>query len=339
MASAIVLFSGGMDSLITVRLLQEQGVAVTGLHIVTPFHNVADVASEYAKLVGIEMVVATLGDDYLTLIQNPQWGYGKAINPCIDCRVEMCRVAKELMIERNADFVATGEVNGQRPNSQKHHQLDLITRESGLDGRLVRPLSAKTLPITRPEEEGIIDRNRLLAFTGRARRPLIRLAHELGIRVTPQPSVGCLLCEKSYAPKLRDLFRYNKQPTVWDIDLLNSGRHIRIDETLKVTVARNEAHCKQQEALFKRDDRQPAILLTPENFFGPSAVLTGSGIASRDVANMIALGGSLILRFTPPEKRAVSPLVVRTIFGDRETCDVVTGSTLADQYHVIGEAT
>lgn len=348
--SAIVLFSGGLDSLIAARLLQEQSIDVIGLHIVTPFHNVADVARKHAAMIGIEMVVTTFGNDYLPIIQEPQWGYGKAVNPCIDCRVAMCRAAGDLMRQRGADFVATGEVVGQRPNSQKHHQLDLITRESGLGGRLVRPLSAKALAITPPEVEGVVNRERLQAFSGRARRPLMRIAHALGIRIAPQPSVGCLLCEKSYAPKLRDLFRHTPKPTVWDIDLLNSGRHLRFDATLKVTVARNVHHCEQQEALQQRPDRRPAFLLIPENFFGPSAMLTGTAVerwSAGDIDNVdeltpmretiLGLGGGFLLRFTPPAKRVAPPILVRVLAPDgSDTIEPIAANDALEAYRVIG---
>ncbi len=300
-----MLFSGGLDSILTVRALQRQGIECILLNVATPFHDCSLHAAERAAALGAELVVHRTGEDYLRLIANPQWGYGKAINPCIDCRILMCRVAKQLMEERGAVLVATGEVAGQRPNSQKQHQLSLISRESHLAGRLVRPLSAKVLAETVPEREGMVDRERLFAFNGRGRVGLIRLARELGVKKIPQPSTGCLLCEKSYAPKLRDLFKYEPQPRVWDIDVLHAGRQLRIDPEIKCAIGRNEAQCDRLQELFHREDRRPSILSVPENFNGPVVLLIGPD-SKRDAPEKwdaaLRLAGSLQLRFTPKSK-------------------------------------
>lgn len=346
MSCAIVLFSGGLDSIIATRLLQAQGIRVVGLNIVTPFHDVSEVAQKWANELQIELIIERLGDEYLSLIAAPQWGYGKGMNPCIDCRVAMCRVAGRVMHECGGDFVATGEVTGQRPNSQKRHQLDLIERESQLNGRLLRPLSAKTLEPTQPEIAGLVNRHKLFAFTGRSRRALMRLARELGIQHFPQPSVGCLLCEKSYAPKLRDYFKHAKNPNVWEIDLLNSGRHLRIDETLKCTIARNQTHCENMEKLIVRADRRRAFFMIPENFFGPAAMLTGAAIENFDRADtareteLVQLLGTLILRFTASEKYAAKytgeNATACFIFDDETKIVRIIPDESAQNYRVIG---
>ena len=301
----IVLFSGGLDSMLATRVLQQQNFEVIGLNFVTPFHDASADAQKRAEMFDIELVVHYTDDSYLRLVAKPQWGYGKAINPCIDCRVEMCRVAKKLMEQRQAAFVATGEIAGQRPNSQMQHQLNLIARASKLDGLLLRPLSAGVLPTTKVEQDGMVDRSLLHRYTGRGRGRLIALAHRYGIQKIPQPSTGCFLCEKSYAPRLRDLFAHEPNPTNWDADVLNAGRQFRISPTVKGAMGRNEEHCNRLAALFERSDAKPSTLFVPDNFLGPSLLLVGptsETCSAKEFEELLRLGGSLVLRFTNPAK-------------------------------------
>lgn len=305
MTKAVVLFSGGLDSLLTVRILQAQGIEVIGLHLATPFQDPSPEAAQWAGKFGIEIVTRRFGREYLDMIANPRYGYGKALNPCIDCRIMMLKAAAELMSERGADFVATGEVAGQRPNSQKLHQLNLITRMSGLGGKLLRPLTAKTLPPTEMENSGLVDREKLFSYTGRSRTKLIRRAKaDFGIHPIPQPSTGCLLAEKSFAPRLRDLLKRNPHPTLWDAEALRFGRHLWFDSRLKAVVSRREADGKQIVSHFHRSDRSPSILLTPENFMGPTVLLIASPDTEPFTGGDIALAGALLLRFSNPAKIA-----------------------------------
>ena len=305
MTKAIVLFSGGLDSLLTTRVLQAQGIEVIGLHLGTPFQEPSPQAAVWAEKFGIEMVTRRFGAEYLKMLAHPQWGYGKALNPCIDCRIMMLQAAAELMREKNADFVATGEVAGQRPNSQKLHQLELISRKSGLGGKLLRPLSAKTLPPTEMEESGLVDRDQLFSYTGRSRSQLIRRAKtQFGIHPIPQPSTGCLLAEKSFAPRIRDLLKRNPEPSLWDAQALLFGRHLWLDERIKAIVSRRESDGKRTVAHFKREDRSPSFLMTPENFMGPSVLIIASPGSAPFTDDDYALAGSLMLRYTNPEKVA-----------------------------------
>lgn len=329
MAGAIVLFSGGLDSLLAVRALQEQEIQVTGLNIVTPFQDGSDEARQRAESMKIELVTRSLGNEYLTMLEHPRWGVGKGVNPCIDCRIAMLCEAKKLMEERGADFVATGEIVGQRPNSQMMHQLNLITRESGLGKKLVRPLSAKVLPATEPEETGLLDREKLLACTGRGRTGLIALARRrFQISSIPQPSTGCLLSEKSFAPRVRDLLAHKPNPTAWDARLLKIGRHFRINDQTKAVVARRQADCDALKTLFADPAKSRSALFVPENFNGPALLLVkegklgnlGDAVDSNTVSesgnmdasdnadpfddSLRAIAGGLILRFDKPAKRA-----------------------------------
>ena len=309
---AIVLFSAGLDSLLVSRILQEMGIEVIGLNICTPFHDSSVKAAYWAEKLQIRLVVRHFTDDYIDILSNPKWGYGKGLNPCLDCRIKMCQAARELMEAENADFVATGEVAGQRPNSQKIHQLNLITRESGLKGKLLRPLSAKVLPPTDMELDGTLDRDRLYSFTGRYRVRLIGLAKRTyGISTIPQPSSGCLLCEKSYVPKLRDLIRYKRNITLWDTQVLAAGRQIRIDEQTKCVVGRRESDCHQLEELYRSPNRSRSVLLYPNNYLG-AAVLLICNLAPdfdsteteirEELKPVLRKAGALMLRFSKPEK-------------------------------------
>ncbi|MBO7726631.1 MAG: hypothetical protein J6S40_09235 [Thermoguttaceae bacterium] len=305
MTKAIVLFSGGLDSLLTTRILQSQGIEVIGLHLGTPFQDISPEAAVWAEKFGIEMVTRRFGAEYLKMLANPHWGYGKAVNPCIDCRIMMIQAAAELMRERGADFVATGEVAGQRPNSQKLHQLELISRKSGIGGKLLRPLTAKTLPPTEMEEAGLVDREKLFSYTGRSRSQLIRRAKtQFDIHPIPQPSTGCLLAEKSFAPRIRDLLKRNPEPSLWDAEALLFGRHLWLDERIKAIVSRRESDGKKTVAHFKRPDRSPSFLMTPENFMGPSVLIVASPGSAPFTDDDYALAGSLMLRYTNPEKVA-----------------------------------
>lgn len=302
---AIVLYSGGLDSMLATRILQRQGIEVIGLNFVTPFHDDSESAKKTAKELGIELTVSRTGDDYMKLIAHPKWGYGKAVNPCIDCRIEMLNIAKRLMKERNASFVATGEIAGQRPNSQMQHQLNLISKESGLDNYLLRPLSATVLSPTEPEIQGWVNRKKLYGFTGRGRGRLISLGKDFNVPDLPQPSTGCFLCEKSYAPRLLDLFKYESEPTDWDAELLNVGRQIRINSKVKVVLGRNKEHCDRLADLFRHPAARPSILFIPETFNGPTNLMVGpdpNSDSSEDFQHYLKLGGALILKHTNPTK-------------------------------------
>ncbi len=340
MTKAIVLFSGGLDSLLVVRILQQQGIEVVGLYVATPFHDASEYARGRAEQLGIKFVLRKTGDDYLKMIAAPRFGYGKALNPCIDCRIEMCRFAKELMEVEGADFVATGEVAGQRPNSQKQHQLVLIARESGLCGKLLRPLSAKVLGPTTPENEGLVDRTQLYAFTGRGRIQLFSLARKLEVGKIPQPSTGCLLCEKSFAPRLNDLFKHCNDPTGWDIEVLGGGRQMRISPTIKCAMGRNEENCLHLQKIFELPDAKPSILVVPENFNGPTTLLVGpkpEDYSPEDFEALLDLAGSLTLRFTNPNKYDAENAVVTVKYGREKVLRKIRPDVASEQFKVLQE--
>lgn len=314
---AVVLFSGGLDSILAASLLKSQGVEVVGLNMITPFHDCSQESIERAQEIGIELVVRRFGEEYMQMVAHPKWGYGSNCNPCLDCRTAMCREAKKLMEEIGADFVATGEIAGQRPNSQKIHQLNLISRESGLTGKLLRPLSAKVLTRTEMEIEGDLDRTKMKSFTGRSRVQLASYARSaFGIKSIPQPSSGCVLCENSYAPRIRDMLKYKDVPTIWDAKVLAWGRRLRIDENAYCVVARRSSDCEALDRLFKSPDRSRSVLLYPENYMGASVLLVldeapefddDDPQISEKLAAYIQTAGSLALRFSNKAKYDAAP--------------------------------
>jgi tRNA U34 2-thiouridine synthase MnmA/TrmU len=244
---ALALFSGGLDSILAVKVIQQQGVDVLAINFTSPFFGCSPVldgepvAARYARRYDIPFRSIQLGTDFLEMLRHPRYGYGSALNPCIDCKTFMLRCAGELLAELKADFVITGEVVGQRPMSQRHDTLRLIERDCGLGGLLLRPLSAKFLKITIPESEGWVKREELPALRGRGRKDQMRLAAELGVDEYPVPGGGCLLTEQSYIPKVQDLLDHQTVPLVRDFELLRTGRHFRLSERCKAVVGRDNS--------------------------------------------------------------------------------------------------
>jgi tRNA-specific 2-thiouridylase len=253
---AIALLSGGLDSLLAIAVVRAQGVKVEALHFYTGFsveerrRRLGQQSDAYGEEVrrsgarlGVSVRIVDVSQEYLAVALHPQYGYGAHVNPCVDCHLFMLRKARQRMAQEGADFVITGEVLGQRPMSQHRNALHLLERESGLEGLLLRPLSARLLSPTIPEKRGWVDRSRLYAFQGRSRKPQMQLAEELGIREYPQPAGGCLLADENYARRFRDAIAFADAEalTLDDMMLLAIGRHFRISEHAKCIVGRDEA--------------------------------------------------------------------------------------------------
>jgi len=241
---ALALLSGGLDSTLALRIILDSGFEVIGLNMKTPFCTCDGkkgvcYSSKYADEFGIKLIRIFGGEDYLEIVKNPKYGYGKNLNPCIDCRVYLFRKAKEAMEKVGATFIFTGEVLGERPMSQRLDALGLIEKESGLQGKVLRPLSAKLLEPTLPEKEGIVDRSRLLALQGRSRKIQIQLAQDYQIKDYPCPAGGCLLTDENFARRLKDSFQHNED-SLRHIDLLKVGRHFRLPTGAKLIVGRDE---------------------------------------------------------------------------------------------------
>jgi tRNA-specific 2-thiouridylase len=278
-ARALCLVSGGLDSALAARLMLDQGVEVSGVHFIIPFGRRAKrkgdlPARRVADSLGIELVVVPLGEEYLEIIRHPKHGYGANVNPCIDCRIYMLRMAGEIMRRGEMDFIITGEVVGQRSMSQRTDTLRMIEKESGLEGYILRPLSAHLLPASRPERENVISRESLLAIRGRSRRELLKLAEDKGISGYSPPAGGCLLTDPGYARRVRDLLEHDML-ALHDIDLLSIGRHFRLPNGAKLVVGR---HKNDNDTLRDLAEDSDWLLTTPD-IPGPTAVMRGPGTA------------------------------------------------------------
>jgi len=244
---AIALYSGGLDSALAILLMQHQNIEVTALTFLTHFGcSISDKSScggdpyPTAEKFGFTVKLMHLGDKFIDIVVNPKYGYGKNMNPCIDCRILMLKEAKRFMELVNADFIITGEVLGQRPKSQRRDSMNIVKRDSNLNGLLVRPLSGKLFPETLPEKNGLIDRNRLEDISGRSRKRQIELARRFGLEDYSTPAGGCLLTDPSYSRRLKDLLEHSSSLDLNDINLLRIGRHFRLNEHTKIIVGRNE---------------------------------------------------------------------------------------------------
>jgi tRNA-specific 2-thiouridylase len=241
---AIGLLSGGLDSTLAVKLMIDQGVYVTAFNMITPFctctrKGCTHEAGKVAKQFGIPVKIIAVGEDYIEMIKHPKHGCGSNMNSCIDCRIFMFKKAKAYMEEIGARFIFTGEVLGQRPMSQHRRAMNLIEKESGLQGLILRPLSAKLLSPTIPEEQQWVDREKLLDIQGRRRLPQIELAKKIGVKDYPCPAGGCRLTDPQFAKRLKESFDH-REDTIRDIQLLKYGRHFRLNSGAKVIVGRDE---------------------------------------------------------------------------------------------------
>jgi tRNA-specific 2-thiouridylase len=271
---ALSLLSGGLDSILATALILNQGIDVEAVNFVSPFctnKKGGCGAVEAAKQLGIPLKVVSVGNEYLKMVRKPKHGYGRNMNPCIDCRIFMIKKAKKYAKEIGAAFIFTGEVLDERPMSQHFKAMRIVEEGSGLKDRLLRPLSARLLPETVIEKKGLAKREKLLDIRGRSRKPQIKLAEEFNIADYPCPAGGCLLTYKEFANKLRDLFRHRKRCSMSDVALLKVGRHFRFGEN-KIIVGRNEAENKILTAKKMRYDYYFEV----PDVGGPITVIQGS---------------------------------------------------------------
>jgi hypothetical protein len=289
----VALLSGGLDSMLAIRIMQEQGIDVEALNFKTVFTCCQDMAAQTARDLGARLTVVGQEDDYLDLVKNPKFGRGKGANPCIDCRIYMFDKAKVFMQQVGADFIVSGEVVGQRPMSQKRRDLDAISYHADLEDLLLRPLSAKLLHPTLPEGEGWVDREQLYDIQGRSRKRLIELAHQYGLKDIPTPSTGCALTEPLFSKKVFDLIAAPGESQRWDYETLKIGRHFRYDERTKVIIGRDNRENDHLLYMHELPDANSTVAIFPENFSGPRALLIGP---ATDEA--VQYMGGLVLRYS-----------------------------------------
>jgi tRNA-uridine 2-sulfurtransferase len=274
---AIALLSGGLDSTLAARVIIDQGIELEALNFMTVFCNCTNkgetcLASQKAvDTLGIPLKVFNVSEEYLSVVKQPKHGYGSNMNPCIDCRIFMLKKSKDYMESSGASFLITGEVLGQRPMSQRRDAMRLIEKEAGLNGLILRPLSAQFLSPTVPETEGWVDRQKLLAIQGRSRKPQIRLAEEFGIRDYPCPAGGCLLTDPQFAKRMKDLIAHAPDFTLNDVHLLKTGRHFRLSPRLKLVVGRREEENLKIKTFARDEDTMVSVVGHP----GPLSLLRG----------------------------------------------------------------
>ena len=270
---ALGLCSGGLDSMLAGLVLRRQGVEVEWVTFETPFFS-SEKARKASLLCNIPLVVKEITPIYLEMLKNPAAGYGKYMNPCMDCHSLMFRLAGEIMQAENYDFLFSGEVLGQRPMSQTRPSLRYVEKNSGFDGFILRPLSAKRLPETIPEKKGLVNRDLLLDFTGRSRKPQIELAREFHLTDYPAPAGGCRLTDKGYSIRLKDLFDHHADFQKRDLELLKYGRHFRLDRETKIIVGRMQEDNKHILQYFSPETD---TLLNVIDAPGPVVLIPGSG--------------------------------------------------------------
>ena len=268
---ALGLCSGGLDSILAARMLQDQGIMVEWVAFETPFFS-ADNARRASINNKIPIIVKDITDLYLPMLKNPPCGYGKNMNPCMDCHALMFRIAGEMMAETGSDFLFSGEVVGQRPMSQQKKSLRYVEKNSGFDGSILRPLSAKLLPETPMEQNGLVDREKLGDLSGRGRKPQMEMAKRFGVTDYPSPAGGCLLTSVGYSSRLRDLFEHQEAFTVTDLEYLGYGRHLRMEDRVKIIVGRNQGDNASLLGLYRPDQD---ALLQVKSFSGPVTVIPG----------------------------------------------------------------
>ena len=294
---AVSLLSGGLDSILATRIVQDQGVDVLAVHFVTPFFGddkrgrEAEVEALYRERYGIRVRIVDVSDEFLEVVGSPRYGYGKNFNPCIDCKIFLVSKALEIMRAEGARFLITGEVLGQRPMSQRRDAMNAVARRSGARDIILRPLCARLLPVTAPERHGWVDRKKLLGLRGRSRKPQMELAARLGIGDYPTPAGGCYLTDPTLADRVRRYFESTppEKRSADDLRLLLHGRPFRLPGGSLLTMGRNQGENRALQRLFRPGDRYLKAVGVP----GPLGLLRPR--SDED----LPLAASALLRYCP----------------------------------------
>lgn len=280
---AVHLYSGGLDSMLAACLIKQQGIEVIAVHFISPFFGNVEKAGDTARRLGLEFLPVQLGPDYLEMLKKPVYGYGKNFNPCIDCHAFMFRQASNVMKEKEASFLISGEVLGQRPMSQNKNAIQSVDKLSGCKGLILRPLSAQLLPETIPAREGWVDVDKLAAISGRSRKPQMEMAQSLGISDYPSPGGGCSLTQENYGKRLRQYLNLKPESSLNELAILSYGRHFMLDEHTLLVVGRNQAENNQINGLASPGD----ILVKTQERPGPLGLMRGPSV-NEDEARRLA---------------------------------------------------
>ncbi|MFH1689547.1 MAG: hypothetical protein ABIE42_04835 [Candidatus Eisenbacteria bacterium] len=339
---AVGLLSGGLDSTVAIQLMLDQGIEVSAFNIVTTFccctprASSCSSAAAAVKKLDVDLKVVNVTEEFLPIVANPKHGHGSGMNPCLDCRILMFRKAREYMEEIGASFIVTGDVLGQRPMSQRRDAMRLIDRESGLTGYVVRPLSAALLEPTVPEREGWVDREKLLAVSGRSRRPQMELAKEMGLKDYPCPAGGCLLTDPTFAQRLRDLLRHVGELRSEDAALLKMGRHFRLSPAAKAVVGRDQKENHQLGNQLRDGDYaleisgQPGPLTLVRGDVADDELAVAAAITSRYgksggrtpttvLCRRVGDGAAVSMSVDPVDRDSIKPLMIGVEGADKES--------------------
>jgi len=270
-ARALILFSGGLDSILASLILKEQKIKLLGITFKSYFFS-EEQAKKVAREINLRLKIIDFSEKHSKIVKKPKYGYGRNLNPCIDCHILMLKKTKEIMKKKKFDFVATGEVLAERPMSQSKKNLLLIRKKSSLNNYLLRPLSAKLLEPTVPEKKGLVNREKLLAIAGRSRKEQIKLAKKYGLKEYPTPAGGCLLTDSAFSQRLKDLLQIYPKCSGNDIQLLKYGRHFWQDKT-KIIIGRHKEENEKIKKLAQNND----ILIEMKNYPGPLTLIRNYG--------------------------------------------------------------
>lgn len=330
---AISLISGGLDSTLATKMILDQGVDVVAVNFVSPFcrFDEKDSCRREAKFVAEELQVpfkiVKLEEEFLEIVRAPKHGYGSNMNPCIDCRILMLKKAKEVMRELGASFIITGEVVGQRPMSQKKNIMRMVLKEADAVGIVLRPLSAKLLEPTMPEEKGWVDRNKLLEIDGRGRKVQMEMAENFNIKDYPCPAGGCLLTDPAFSKRVKDLVRH-KNLTLDSAEKLKYGRQFRLSEDAKIIVGRNESD----------NEKLSSLVSDPDVFFAPEEEVSGAsglGCGNFNDREVVLLAARIVARYFDKQKDASCARVVVSTKGRHEILEVEPFSDVEAKKYLI----
>lgn len=302
--NCLALFSGGLDSILACKLMQSQGLKVLGVHYLSPFFGDLHKAKHWQEIYGIDILPLDVSSDFInSVLLHPKHGFGKYLNPCIDCKFFMLKKTKELLSYFGAQFIITGEVLGQRPMSQRREVMNLITKEAGVNGFLLRPLSAGFFPTTPMEASGLVNRDQLLRIKGRSRKQQLKLAEEFNLQELPTPAGGCLLADPECSKRFLSLFKYLDSPRPQDFQLCKVGRQYWYGFHWLV-IGRNQTD--NQNLLEIVEDRD--IIFKLAHIPGPIAI--GRQLTEEWSNDIVISAARFMLHFSPKALNSEVPVTV-----------------------------
>lgn len=328
MVRALAMISGGLDSILAAKLIKEQGIEVIGICFKSYFFNEEN-AKRMTKQIGIKLEVVDFSKEHFEMVKNPSHGWGKNMNPCIDCHSMMMRYSGELLEKFNADFIITGEVLNQRPMSQNKSALNIVKKQSGFSDRILRPLCAKNLDPTPMELNGLVDREKLLNISGRSRKVQMELADKWGIKDYPSPAGGCKLTEPNYSIRLKELVERKEHVKEKDIHLLKYGRHFITDDKTKIIVTRTAEEGENIKELLNKND----IMFLTSKYNGAMVIIPEGNVPTE---NDIITACRIAVRYSKGKdenKVEVKFGRVSTDFKNERIVDCITQEEL-DKYNI-----